>query len=371
LDSIETLKKFFLADFPWMTQVFGIVLVTLLLAGFVRRFIIKVGKKTRNTENILDDALFDSLVGPSRGLVWVVGLSFAVQVVVDNSEVLTIDSVGMIRNLGIIGMLTWFLVRFVRIYENLFTESKIARGEQVDTTLVEGLGKLFRVTILITMSLIVLQTLGINVAGLLAFGGVGGIAVGLAAKDLMANVFGGFTIYIDRPFTVGDWIRSPDRDIEGVVEDIGWRRTAIRTFNKRLLYVPNAVFSTIALENPSRMSHRRINESFGVRYDDISVLPKILESVRAYLKQNPDLDQSQTMMVNLDEFAESSVNFFIYVFTKTTVWTEYHAVKETVLFEISKIIDAGGAEMAYPTRTIHTADNIFAEGIEAPEQGDS
>ena len=183
---------------------------------------------------------------------------------------------------------------------------------------------MLRGTIAITTALIILQNLGINIGGLLAFGGVGGIAIGLAAQDIFKNVFGGFTIYVDRPFAVGDWIRSPDREIEGKVEQIGWRVTAIRTFNKRLLYVQNSVFTTIALENPSRMSHRRIYEYIGVRYDDIASLPKILDEVKVYLKQNPDIDQSETLMVNLDEFADSSVNFFIYTMTRTTVWAEYH-----------------------------------------------
>ena len=89
-----------------------------------------------------------------------------------------------------------------------------------------------------------------------------------AAKDLLANFFGGLTIYLDRPFAVGDWIRSPDREIEGTVERIGWRLTLIRTFDKRPLYIPNAVFTTIAVENPSRMHNRRIYETIGIRYDD-------------------------------------------------------------------------------------------------------
>jgi len=342
----------------WQLQVFFIVLATLIIGAFSRRIVIKLGTKTRSTENVLDDAFFESLVGPTRGLIWILGLSIAAYIAGVHTDSVIFESVPTARNVGILAMLTWFLLRFVNIYVALYIESKTLKGESFDKTLIEGLGKLFRGAVLITMGLIVLQTLGINIGGLLAFGGVGGIAVGLAAKDLLANVFGGFTIYFDRPFKVGDWIRSPDRDIEGVVEEIGWRVTAIRTFNKRLLYVPNSVFTTIALENPSRMSHRRIYENIGVRYDDVSVLPKILESVRQYLNDNTDIDQNQTKMVNLNEFAESSVNFFIYVFTKTTVWAEYHAVKEQVMFEISRIIEANGAEMAFPTRTLHIPDHV-------------
>lgn len=111
------------------------------------------------------------------------------------------------------------------------------------------------------------RALGVNIAGLLAFGGVGGIAAGLAAKSLLANLFGGLSVYLDHPFRIGDWIRSPDREIEGTVEEIGWRRTLIRTFDMRPLYVPNALFMTISVENPSRMLNRRTFEKVGVRYE--------------------------------------------------------------------------------------------------------
>jgi len=307
---------------------------------------------------MFDDVVLEALTGPSRALVWVLGISFAGEIVGAQTEAVIFTVIEMLRKIGIILVLMWFAVRFTKLYETRYIDSRTGRGEEVDVTLVHGMGKLLRAAVFVTTGLIILQTMGINVAGLLAFGGVGGIAVGLAARDLLANVFGGLTVYMDRPFAVGDWIRSPDREIEGTVEEIGWRRTAIRTFDKRLLYVPNAVFTSISVENPSRMSHRRIKETIGVRYDDMARVPAILEDVRKYLHESPDIDQSQTLMVNLNEFGESSVNFFIYTFTRTTVWTEYHAVKEKVMLAISDIVERHGAEIAFPTRTIHVPDAV-------------
>jgi MscS family membrane protein len=345
-------------DIDWHIQVFLVVLATLIVGGFVRGIISKLSGQSRSTENVLDDAFFDSLVSPARGVVWILGLSIAVHIVAIHSDSVVFQSVSAIRNVGIVLMLTWFLQRFIRSYVALFIDSKLSAEEPVDTTLVHGLGKLLRGAVAITATLIVLQNLGVNIGGLLAFGGIGGIAIGLAAQDVFKNVFGGFTIYFDRPFSVGDWIRSPDRDIEGTVEHIGWRVTAIRTFNKRLLYVPNSVFTTIALENPSRMSHRRIYENIGVRYSDIGSLPKILDEVKAYLRQNTDIDQNQTLMVSLNEFADSSVNFFVYALTHTTNWSEYHQVKEKVLFEINEIIERNDSEIAFPTRTLHINNEV-------------
>ena len=113
-----------------------------------------------------------------------------------------------------------------------------------------ALAKLLRLSIVISAVLVALPTVGIEITALLAFGGVGGLAVGFAAQDLLSNFFGGLMIYLDRPFTIGDWIRSPDREIEGTVESIGWRLTVVRTFDKRPLYIPNSVFTTLTVENP-------------------------------------------------------------------------------------------------------------------------
>ena len=185
---------------------------------------------------------------------------------------------------------------------------------------------------------------------------------------LLSNFFGGLMIFLDRPFGVGDWIRSPDRDIEGTVESLGWRLTTIRTFDKRPLYVPNAAFLSIAVENPSRMSHRRIYETIGVRYDDANQIQTIVERVKAMLEQHPDIDSSQTLMVNFNQFSPSSLDFFIYCFTKTTVWTEYHAVKEDVLLKAYELITHLGAEVAFPTRTLHLQVDPEAPQVQSAQQ---
>ena len=350
-------------DVGWMIQIFVLVTITFIVGAVVRRVLEHLANRARKSSNWLDDVLYGSLTGPSRSLVWVIGLSFAAQIIAvqaedEHNQKVIFDVVSALRSIGIIATVTWFVLRFINHYEESYVEARASRGEQIDKTLVNAVRNVLRAAVIVTAGLIVLQTMGINVNGLLAFGGVGGITVGLAAKELIANMFGGLTIYIDKPFGVGDWIRSPDRNIEGTVEDIGLRVTVIRTFDKRPLYVPNAVFTTIAVENPSRMSHRRIKETIGVRYDDIAQVPAILQDIRIYLNESPDIDQSQTLMVNLNEFGASSVNFFIYTFTRTTVWTEFHTVKEKVMLAISDIISRHGGQIAFPTTTVHVPEAI-------------
>ncbi|MEE2820957.1 MAG: mechanosensitive ion channel family protein [Pseudomonadota bacterium] len=330
-------------------ELFVIVLLTVFGSYFVRRFIGTLKTRAEKTQSQWDDTFFAALQGPARTLVWVVGLTLALE---RASVGLDIEAIfAPLRSALVIATLTWALIRFVdRVQRRMMHDPKT---DDLDLTTVDAIGRLIRITVLITSGLIILQTLGFSVSGVLAFGGLGGIAVGFAAKDLLSNFFGGLMIFLDRPFGVGDWIRSPDRDIEGTVESLGWRLTTIRTFDKRPLYVPNATFLSIAVENPSRMSHRRIYETIGVRYDDADQVQVVVERVKKMLEQHPDIDSSQTLMVNFNQFGPSSLDFFIYCFTNTTVWTEYHMVKEDVLLKTYDLITELGAEVAFPTQTLH------------------
>ncbi|MDW3094909.1 MAG: mechanosensitive ion channel family protein [Gammaproteobacteria bacterium] len=353
-DLLEGIKNIIANDLidTWIYEVFAVVLVVLILAFIARRVLTKLAGKTAATYNPWDDALVNAVRRPLRYTIIILGISYAAQIAGAQTDAEIFKYINPIRYTLITAMISWALISFVARLENATIKQKLQTGQQVDKTSIHAIGKLIRVAIFITTALVILQTLGFSVSGVLAFGGIGGIAIGFAAKDLLSNFFGGLMIYLDRPFTVGDWIRSPDRQIEGTVESIGWRLTVIRTFDKRPLYVPNSIFATIAVENPSRMSHRRIYETIGLRYDDVTQMNRIVEDVKAMLKAHEEIDQMQTMIVNFNAFNESSVDFFIYTFTKTTNWVHFHEVKQDVLLKISDIVVENGAEMAFPTTTM-------------------
>lgn len=341
-------------------QVFSIVLLTLLFDFVVRKILDRLLEKLKLTETPWDDSLVSALRRPAKALIWVIGISLAAEVIHRDTHMALFEMVKPIRGVAVIYCIAWFLIGFAKEAE----ANIIHRHGAPDKTSVEALAKLVRLSIIISASLVALETLGFSISGVLAFGGVGGIAIGFAAKDLLANFFGGLMIHLDRPFAVGDWIRSPDRQIEGTVEDIGWRLTRIRTFDKRPLYLPNSTFTMIAVENPSRMSHRRIYETIGVRYDDAGKMRAIVHDVKQMLLHHEEIDQTQTMIINFDKFAASSMDFFIYVFTRTTDWIHYHEVKQDVLLKVLDIIDTHGAEVAFPTSTVHVPDGVRLFGEE-------
>jgi MscS family membrane protein len=332
---------------PETIQVFGIVFATLLLNYVARKMFDRLEAKVIGTQTAWDDALFHSIRLPAAWLIWVLGISLAAEIASSQVKTGLADIINPARDIAVVGLIALFLTRFISEVE----ANLVKQGS--DITTVSAVGKLLRVSVLITAALTMLQTLGVSISGILAFGGIGGIAVGFAAKDLLANFFGGLMIYLDRPFAVGDWIRSPDREIEGTVMQIGWRLTEIMTFDQRPLYVPNSVFATIALENPSRMRNRRIYETIGVRYCDAGKMQVIVDEVREMLASHPDIAPDRTLIVNFNAFAASSMDFFVYTFTRTTDWVAFHGVKERILLEIVRIIESHGAEFAFPTSTIH------------------
>ncbi len=342
----------------WIVQVF-VVVFGVLLANFIqRRVLSRLYDKLKPTPKTWDDAIVNALRKPLTLLIWIVGIAFAAEIVRKETGAVIFEAFEPARDIGVIATIVWFLLRLIKRTEDNIIEKRVVAEQAVDRTTVDAVGKLLRASVVITAILVAMQTLGYSISGILAFGGIGGVAVGFAAKDLLANFFGGLMIYLDRPFAVGDWIRSPDRNIEGTVEDIGWRLTIIRTFDKRPLYVPNSTFASIAVENPSRMSNRRIYETVGIRYDDVEKMPVIVTDVKAMLQSHPEIDTSQTMIVNFNAFAPSSLDFFVYTFTKTTDWIRFHEIKQDVLLKISDIIASHGGEIAFPTSTVHLAGDL-------------
>ncbi|WP_284455451.1 mechanosensitive ion channel family protein [Alloalcanivorax xenomutans] len=337
----------------WLTQVFVVVFCTVSLNFVMMRVLDILTVLGNKTASKWDDVLIEALRLPLRLVTWVIGLSVAAEMLYDVSESALFEHVGMVRRVAFIAIIAMFANRLITGIEHNLTDPGRMK-KPMDTTTAAAVSKLLRVSVIITSLLIILQALGYSVSGVLAFGGIGGMAVAFAAKDLLANFFGGMMIYMDKPFKVGEWVRSPDRTIEGTVEHIGWRLTRIRTFDQRPLYIPNSLFTTIVLENPSRMFNRRINEKIGIRYNDWRKMPAIVADVRQMLIDHDDIEtDARTLIVNFDTYGASHIEFFIYTFTKTTNWVRFHEIKQDVLMKIMEIVEQHGAEFAFPTRTLH------------------
>jgi MscS family membrane protein len=312
--------------------------------------------RLQKSQHLWDDTLIKALHLPLQIAIWLIGFSFFLGSAGKLFPSLSfLNELDVVRNPIAVLMAFYFILRFIRFYEERLNGAVSAgkrKRKRLDAGSAAAMGKFMRVIVFFIGALFVFQAMGVKLSALIAFGGASTLVVGLAAKDLLANFFGGLSVYLDRPFIEGEWISSPDKNIEGTVEKIGWRLTKVRRFNKRPLFVPNYLFSTISIENPSRMLNRQIKATIGVRYDDVGVLPQILKEVRAYLEESEEIEHNQTCYVYLIEYGDSSVNFQIYTFTKTKDWLTFMRIQEDVLLKVADIITKHGAEFAFPTRTL-------------------
>ena len=337
------------------SSLISITIIALVLLFIKNRLINIILKISEKTNTVYDELLLHSIKTPSSYLIVIGYLLIIFDYFIKQYLIEFTFSLSSSIFLLIILMISWSILRGLNFY--LASKPFIKNlSSDDDATLVsetyEIVVRIIKVIVIVITLLIIMQELGLSISGLLAFGSVGGLIVGLAAKDLLSNFFGGMMIFFDRPFRVGEFIKSRDRHIEGIVEKIGWRLTVVRTFSKNVLYIPNTAFSSIIVENATRMSNRRINETIGIRYDDLSKMKSIIDDVNTILSNNKKIDQSQKAKVYFKSFSASSCDFFIYAFTVTKDWEEFLAIKQDILLDVSDIIEKHNAEIAYPTTTV-------------------
>lgn len=334
-------------NWDWIGHV-ALLLASGAFAWFVWRILftrlVAISEKTK-TE--WDTIVLESISAPISVLLFLGPSIYIVESFIEVTRSINTSLFSISNRILFFSIILWVLFRLVNAIETYLMKS-----DKRDQTTVSAIGHILRLLLAFIGILTALQSFGLSFTGLATFGGVGGLVAGLAAKDLLSNFFGGLMIYFDRPFKVGDWINSPERDIEGTVERIGLRMTMIRSFESRPMYIPNSVFSSIVVQNPSRMQYYRIYETITLRYKDADKMKEIVANVKTMLETHPDIEQRASLMVNFNAFAGSSLDFFIYTFTKTVNWKRYHDVKQDVMLKIVDIVHKNGADFAFPTRTL-------------------
>ena len=337
------------------TQVASVSLIGLSLLFIKNKLILLFTGISKKTATDFDDIILKSIQKPLTYLIILVSLILISEALNDLFQIFEFFDTSKVIYLLIVILISWTLLRILNGYysnKSFLRNLKDSDDPMVVEQTYEITIRIFKIIIIIITALTLMQEFGLSISGLLAFGGVGGLVIGLAAKDLLSNFFGGLMIFLDRPFKVGEFIKSPDRNIEGIVESIGWRLTVVRTFSKNVLYIPNSAFANIVVENATRMTNRRINQIIGLRYDDLDKIPKIVDDVRIYLESHNDIDQSNKPTVYFQSFSASSCDFFIRAFTNTKDWREFLKIKEQVLYKVSEIINNHNAAIAFPTMTI-------------------
>jgi MscS family membrane protein len=242
--------------------------------------------------------------------------------------------------------------RIIVIFLHFISHAEDKKGRSIlDAQLFPLFKDLAKFVVVVLVIVTIVQNWGYSASGLLAGLGIGGLALAFAAQDTVANIFGSFVIYTDRPYRVGDWIKIGD--VEGTVEEIGIRSTRVRKFDKTLVFVPNKEVANESIQNFSEMPIRRIKVYVGLSYDaSTTQIKEVIQRTREMLRDHPAISQ-KFWMVNFTEMSASTLDMLVYCFTTTTVWKEYMDNRQDVLLRIIDICADVGVEIAFPSRTIY------------------
>ena len=336
-----------------------------ILAGLVIKHILvniiekKIDDFVKKTEAEWDNLLFDAISKPVNAFIMIGVIHVAVFLLVFNLENFPTAFIGKSYTVLLGIVLIWGVYRLVNVAAHYLDELVADKDESLKGQFVPLIKKALRILVIVVGGLTVLATIGVNITGLAALLSVGALAFSLGAKDSVANLVGTVNILSDRPYKVGDWI-TVGSNIDGTVEEIGFRSTKIRMFDKTLMTVPNGTLATETIKNWSRMPKRRIKMTIGLTYDaSPKQMREVLKRIETILKEDEGVDQDY-MLVQFTDFGPSSLDVFLYYFSKSTVWKEYLETRERVNLKIMECLEEMGLEFAFPTQTMH----LKGDGLE-------
>lgn len=346
----------------------SIMLFAFIVRGLFANTVVRaISRAAAGTKTNLDDALVATIAAPLKMVPIIVGVYAASQVISLNDGLqLIVDKV--LRSLVAFSIF-WTLNRAVGGFSFLFTGLR----STLSPAIVDWITKSLQMVCVFVGAAAILEIWGIQVGPILAGLGIFGVAVALGAQDLFKNLISGILILVEKRMHPGEWI-AVDGVVEGTVEKINFRSTLVRRFDKAPVYVPNSKFSDNAVVNYSRMTYRRIKWVVGVEYStSTEQLRYIRDEIEAYLYTNDAFAKppEATLFVHVDSFNDSSIDFLIYCFTKTTVWTEWLQHKEDFALKLIEIVEKAGTGFAFPSRTLYMQQQEPPEVVHPPTLSES
>lgn len=335
----------------WGNSVFDYVMALLIFVGVV--FALKwiqwivlrsVKGVTKRTKTELDDALME-VVNTIRPPFYSF-ISFYVAL-----RYLAVS--GVAKQVADVILLVWLVYQTVvafRIFIEYYVKQRMARtDDKRSQSVIQVIHSLVSVVLWAMAGLFILSNLGVNITSLVAGLGISGIAVALAAQNILGDLFSSLAIYFDKPFVPGDFVAVGDH--KGTVQSVGIKTTRIKSVDGEEIVVPNKEMTSTALKNYGRMVERRVKFSFGVTYETPMTKMKKVESI--VKKAVKELDNAKFERVHFNDFGDSALGFEVVYFMKTKEYGEYMDAHQQVLLTIKEKFEEEGIEMAYPTRMVY------------------
>lgn len=332
-----------------LTQALFLIFLVIIFNYFIKSFLHKIYNHYANKQKIWKSSFISALYKPLSYYVWFLAIVISLDLLSSSLGFAHLPQLHLMLSLAGVLALGWFFLRWNKKATQAMLEQSHQQKIALTPSKLDLLSKLATITIIFFTILLLLEVSGRSVQTLIAFGGIGGVALAFASQQVISNFFGGLMVYLTHPFSIGEQVNIPERKIEGKVEEIGWYMTRIRSADYQPIYVPNSIFAQAIVITPSRMSHFHLDETIGIRYADVKKVEAIVEEIKKMLYDYPHIDHHQKIDVHFSKFGPHALDLEISAFIAKTAPIYFNAVKQDVLLKIASIIESHEAEIAPPT----------------------
>jgi MscS family membrane protein len=345
------LKRVLLGNELWK-YVFSLIYI--FLAFYVSKLLdyltrVWLKKLATRTETKFDDLLLELLNGPVKVVAFIIFLRIGLDVFEWPDLVQKILAKGFTVVVAV--SITYMLLKFVDLLMGYWRKraDADAQPQLFNQQLFPIVSKSLKLFVAVVAALVTLDNLGVNITGLIASLGIGGLAVALAAQDTLANLFGGVSIFLDKPFKIGDRITLDG--VDGPVETIGLRSTRVRNLDGHLITIPNKTMGNATITNIAARPNIKTVMNIGVTYDTpvekVKLALKILEEV---YKNHP---KSFNCIISFNKFESASLNILVVHWWNSTDFVEYLGGIQEMNLKLKERFDAEGINFAFPTQTLY------------------
>ncbi len=331
---------------------YGTVFETIAIALFVVVFnfiisavLLKLKEKFLKEKKLWLLSFVTALYKPLNYFVWFLAAMCSVDIISTKVFSIHFSHLHEILSVGCVLAFGWFLLRWNWKIVEFMIRLSYSHEITMTRSKLDIISKLVTIGIFIVTVFLLMDVTGRNMQTIIAFGGIGGLAIAFASQQVIQNFFGGVMIYTTQPFTVGEEVSLPENDIQGIIEEIGWYSTRIRNMEKRPIYVPNSIFTQTVVMTPSRKTHERFHHKIGLRHEDINHVKEVVDEVKAMLIAHRSVDKDHKIEVFFIGFGEASLDIEISAYIELE-HEVFQAIQQELLFSVASIMKKHGAKLA-------------------------